>query len=353
MISTVVFALVILFFGWIVKRLLLLWRLPPGPWGLPLFGSGFELDLGNLPELLTKWHRKFGDIFSLSLPVHQDVIVVSSEELIHDVLVKRSSEFSGRPKSIRLHGLLGGNIDVTFGNDTPQWRVLKKALHVSLKMYGERLLVLEEIATLAVQEMVGKWKLLSGKVMNPRSDISNVVYKIISSLVFHKEFSQEEADCWGDIGDRFVSYFTDKAQYLELFPWLRHLPNADWKDLQDTHNEMMSFINTQIEHRLKLFDGINPQCTLDALKLYQCKYNQEDKKNQISDANIAYLAADLMGAGVVTTQRMTYTILAILADPNHADVAKTMQKEIDTNIGKETPRLADKHKLPYTEKRSV
>ncbi len=61
------------------------------------------------------------------------------------------------------------------------------------------------------------------------------------------------------------------------------------------------------------------------------------------------MMADLMGASLVTTHRKVYTILAILADPDHADIVRRMQREIHTNIGKETPRLADKHKLPYIE----
>ena len=348
MLSSVIFALATLFLVWVVKRLLLLWRLPPGPWGLPLIGSGLELDIGKLPELLTKWHRKHGDIFSLTLPVHQDIVVVSNDELIHEVLVKRSAEFAGRPNSIRIYGILDGNVNIGLVNDTPHWRVLKKALIVSLKMYGERLILLEEIATSAVQHMVEKWRKQSGNIINPRNDISDVVYKIISSLVFRKEFSEKEAELWVDISFRFFSAFTDRAQYLELFPWLRYLPNADWTFLQDTNKEMMSFINSQIKQRLKDFDGTNPECTLDALKLYQKKYNKDNTENVISDINISHMAADLM-AGVTTMQRITYTILAILADPNHADIVRKMHKEIQTNIGRETPRLADKHKLPYVE----
>ncbi len=95
------------------------------------------------------------------------------------------------------------------------------------------------------------------------------------------------------------------------------------------------------------FDGVNPECTLDALILYQREYNNENMK-KITDDNIAYMASDLLGAGLTTTSRMIYTILAIFADPDHADIVQKMQTEIDKNIGKEIPRLADKRKLPYT-----
>ncbi len=193
MISSIIFAFGTLIILWILRRILLLGQLPPGLWGYPIIGSGFEMDFGKLPELRTKWHRKYGDIFSFSLPIHQDIIVVNSYELIHEVLVKRSAEFSGRPTSIRLHALFGGNLEVAFHDDTPERRVLKKALNVSLKMYGETLLVLEDISISAIQDMVGKWRQNSGQVFNPKDDVSRLVYRIMSSLVFHREFSQRDA----------------------------------------------------------------------------------------------------------------------------------------------------------------
>ena len=348
MMSSVFCALMILVLLWMLKRFLLLLRLPSGPWGLPLIGSGFALDFGDLPDLLTRWHRRYGDIFSFSLPVHQDVIVVSSYELIHEVLVKRSSEFSGRIKSIRLDRLYDGTVNLGFSTDTLKWRVLKKAVNVCMKTYGEKLLVLEDIATSAVQDMVEKWRRQSPIIINPTNDISEVVYKTISSLVFHKEFSQREAEHWAEITRKFnMVGFADKAQYIELFPWLRYLPNADWKFLEDTHKETIDFINNQIKHRLEYFDGINAECTLDALLLYQRKYNQENKENHISDAEVAYIALSLMGAAELTTHGIIYSILAILA--GHVDVAKKMQKEIEANIGNRPPKLSDRQKLPFVE----
>ncbi len=351
MILSVFVALLVLLILWVVKRIMLICRLPPGPWGLPLLGSGIAVDLGNLPNLLTRWHKRYGDIFSISLPVHQDVIVVSSYELIHEVLVKRSSDFSDRPPCIRAFGFLDFNTEIVFTNDTPQRRVLKKALAVSLKMYGERLIVLEEIAIFAVQELIEKWRKQSGSVINPAKNLSDFVCKTLSSLVFHKAFTQEEAKSWAEIDYKGFLSLTDKAQYLEIFPWLRYLPNVDWTFFQDTNKEMMSFIYKKIEHRMNDFDGINPECTLDALKLYQAKYNKENKENIISDTNIAYLLVDIMIPGLTTTLRTAYALLAILADPDHSHVVRKMQDEIDRNIGKDPPRIADKqrHKLPYIE----
>ncbi len=53
--------------------------------------------------------------------------------------------------------------------------------------------------------------------------------------------------------------------------------------------------------------------------------------------------------GVNTTRHAFSAFLALIADPDYADVVRKMQEQINTNIGRETPRLADRQKLPYVE----
>ena len=51
--------------------------------------------------------------------------------------------------------------------------------------------------------------------------------------------------------------------------------------------------------------------------------------------------------GTATTFRATHAYVAILT--NNPDLQKRLQREVDEAIGEETPRLADKEKMPYME----
>ena len=51
--------------------------------------------------------------------------------------------------------------------------------------------------------------------------------------------------------------------------------------------------------------------------------------------------------GTSTTFRATHALVAILT--NYPELQKQLQREVDEAIGGETPRLADKEKMPYTE----
>ena len=50
-------------------------------------------------------------------------------------------------------------------------------------------------------------------------------------------------------------------QYLDLFPWLRHLPNPDWDFVQKTNVKMMAFVGEHLRKRrvivLREFDRNN------------------------------------------------------------------------------------------------
>ena len=56
-----------------------------------------------------------------------------------------------------------------------------------------------------------------------------------------------------------------------------------------------------------VFDGVDPQCTTDALLMYQKKYNQQENiAEEISDDNIANAVCDLMAAGKIEEARWPY-----------------------------------------------
>ena len=57
------------------------------------------------------------------------------------------------------------------------------------------------------------------------------------------------------------------------------------------------------------------------------------------------LLAYVLGTG--TTFRATHSFVAILT--NNPELQKRLQQEVDEAVGDETPRLADKEKMPYME----
>ncbi len=90
---------------WLARRSAL--PLPPGPKGYPLIGNAFDIP-HHYPWLTyAEWARNYGDVFSFSV-FGKTTIVLSSLEAVTELLEKRSSNYSDRPRmvfALILHGL--------------------------------------------------------------------------------------------------------------------------------------------------------------------------------------------------------------------------------------------------------
>ncbi len=69
--------------------------MPPGPWSFPFLGLAYQIDQDAPHLTYARWVKKYGDIMSMTLFGTQRVVVVSSEETIREVLVKKQDHFSG------------------------------------------------------------------------------------------------------------------------------------------------------------------------------------------------------------------------------------------------------------------
>lgn len=74
--------------------------LPPGPKGLPLIGSPYELP-NKYPWLeYAKWTKKYGAMFSFKV-FGSPTIVINSARAATELLEKRSANYSDRPRMVR------------------------------------------------------------------------------------------------------------------------------------------------------------------------------------------------------------------------------------------------------------
>ncbi|GFU14633.1 cytochrome P450 2J5 [Trichonephila clavipes] len=86
-----------------------MFKLPPGPSGLPFLG--YYPFLSSEPEKdYTRMGKIYGDIFSFRSLGGNLIVVVNSVKLIKEVLVKRADEFQGRPKSYSLDSWFTGGL---------------------------------------------------------------------------------------------------------------------------------------------------------------------------------------------------------------------------------------------------
>ena len=108
------FYTLLVFFGVLGLTRLVQWyrrvrSLPPGPWGLPLFGYLPFMD-GDVHLKFAEMAKKYGSMFSAKLGT-QLVVVLSDYRIIRETF--RREEFTGRPHT-EFNNILGGYGEFNF-----------------------------------------------------------------------------------------------------------------------------------------------------------------------------------------------------------------------------------------------
>ena len=100
----VLFATILLCYVYYCSRIRVFHRLPPGPPGEPVIGHTRKIPLESPWILLSKWNKKYGDIFSVRL-FGCPLIVLGSFSLARELMEKRGKNYSDRPRAV-MHGEL-------------------------------------------------------------------------------------------------------------------------------------------------------------------------------------------------------------------------------------------------------
>ncbi|KAF4609438.1 hypothetical protein D9613_012939 [Agrocybe pediades] len=80
---------------------------PPGPKGIPLLGNLLDLQGGSEWVKFDKWSKELGSDIIYVRAAGNAIVVLNSLEVIDDLLEKRSSKFSSRPRLPMVNELMG------------------------------------------------------------------------------------------------------------------------------------------------------------------------------------------------------------------------------------------------------
>ncbi|CCL98339.1 uncharacterized protein FIBRA_00333 [Fibroporia radiculosa] len=92
---------------------------------LPTLGNIHQLPTKHQHRTLTKWAAKYGDVFYIQI-CHKPVVLVNTLQAAHDLMEKRSSLYSDRPRTVVFTELMGFEPTTSilpYGN---QWRLHRK-----------------------------------------------------------------------------------------------------------------------------------------------------------------------------------------------------------------------------------
>ncbi|KAK3113062.1 hypothetical protein LTR53_010019 [Teratosphaeriaceae sp. CCFEE 6253] len=286
----------------------------------------FDFGDSHLHHKLTEWSQTYGDFFSYTM-AQSPVIVLSSPEVLSDLLLKRGQKYSSRPRSSAQASLM-----------TQDARIVQLP-------YGERFRNAKMF--LPFQEYESR-QTLKNLLNEPKAfweEVSRYSGSITFSTLLGCRFERSDAFIPQQIGLKMQIFFTNirpGAWAVDWFPLLDCLPNilAPWRQkVVDARNQVMPFYSVFYDAmKTRMVEGTAPDCFVKRLL--------GESGKAMSETEHLHLMAELLTAGTETTATtLQWFMKAAVLYP---ETIARAQEELDRVVGHSRfPGWEDQARLPY------
>ena len=318
-------------------------KLPPGPRGLPVFGSLLELR-HDTHLAIDRLAKCYGEICLLrfgSVPT----VIISEPALLHEAFGK--TELADRWVS-DIMNTLSGQKDLVLAPYGDHWRQMQRFANRELLSARNIDNVRERHIEYVVDGLVARMAEMgdAGEPVSPPV----MTAQTNAALMFRSIFGQPEDSTDEFLEQReallaYINFIFNSATATNLadyIPWLRFLPNNALKEATRQAEIGGAIIRALVE------DARNrPGLDLsDPTSLVEVMLAKEESGEITSDMTCD-LCMDLLIAGTDTSAQTVNWFLLLMA--NHPEVQDKVHKELDRVIGQDAlPTVEDRTRLPYT-----
>ncbi|CAL8248782.1 unnamed protein product [Lota lota] len=317
--------------------------LPPGPRGLPFLGNMMDLSQKHLPSHLTQLARRYGCIYTLRCG-GSTLVVLNSTDVIKEALVKKWSDFAGRPISYTGALVSGGGRSISLGDYSEEWRAQRRLVHRALQRCSHTTLhaLIQKQALVLREVLIG----YNSSAVDLSEDFTVAASNVITTLTFEKEYEKdsEELQQLHSCLNKIVSLWGSPwISVLDSFPLLRKLPNRPFSRLLKEVARRDDIIGTQIEE-FKLKDNKSEDSITESL-LKGIEQNIGSVSGvRLTDAHLHMATVDLLIGGTETTAAwLSWTVAFLLHRPQ---VQTQVYEEMCGVLEDRYPQYSDRQRLP-------
>lgn len=317
-------------------------KLPPGPRGLPLFGS--LLDVRKDSHLaITRLCRRYGDVCLMrfgSVPT----VVISHPELLREAFEK--VELADRWVS-QIMEILTDQKDLVIAPYGEHWRQMQRFANRellsarTLETVRER--HIEHVVDALVERVCDHAD--QGLPFAPGSALASSNSTLMFRAIFgrdddnSREFIKQRDDLLAYVDWIFGS--PTAAKLADFFPWLRFLPNRGLKEAV-RQKEIGSAIIDSLVHTAWNRPGLDlsaPTCLVEVML-------SNVESGEITEQMTKDLCMDLMVAGIDTSAQTVNWFMLLIG--NRPEVQSKIHEELNRVIGSGVlPTVEDRTRLPY------
>ena len=317
-------------------------KLPPGPRGLPVFGS--LLEIRNDTHLaIDRLVKRYGDLCLLrfgSVPT----VIISEPSLLHEAFGK--TVLADRWVS-EIMDILSGQKDLVLAPYGEHWRQMQRFANRELLSARNIDTVRERYIERVVNGLVDR--------MAEAGDLGEPVFPMQltmqsnSDLMFRALFGRNEDESaeFLEQRDRLLAYISwlfasaTATNLVDYIPWLRFLPNNSVKEAS-RQAQISSEVITALVEAARERPGVDlsaPTCLVEVMLA-------KEDAGEISSAMTKDLCADMIIAGTDTSAQTVNWFLLLLA--NRPEIQARVHEELDRVIGRNAlPTVDDRTRLPY------
>ena len=318
-------------------------KLPPGPRGLPVFGS--LLDVRHDTHLaIDQLARRYGDVCLLrfgSVPT----VIINDPDLLQDAFGK--TDLADRWVS-EIMDILSQQKDLVMAPYGEHWRQMQRFANRELLSARNLDNVRERYIEGVVNDLVEQM----GRAGDAGESVSptDLTARSNSTLMFRSIFGHEE-EAGGEFLEQreallehvnWIFANATASNLADYIPWLRFLPNGGVKEAR-RQSEIGSTIITALVEGARQHSGLGlsaPSCLVEVMLA-------REKAGEITADMTRDLCMDLLIAGTDTSSQTVNWTLLLLA--NRPEIQAKVHEELDRVIGPDAlPTVEDRTRLPYT-----
>ncbi|XP_071352566.1 cytochrome P450 2G1-like [Trachinotus anak] len=346
--STVILAGLILALLWVISvKNSRKYRLPPGPFALPLIGNLPQLDKNAPFKSFLKFSETYGPVMTLYLGWQRTVVLVGYDS-VKEALVDQADDFTGRgPLPFLLKATKGYGLGISNGE---RWRQLRRFTLTTLRDFGMGRKGMEEWIQEESKHLTARIETFKASPFDPTFLLSRTVSNVICCLVFGQRFSYEDKQflhLLNIISEILKFGSSPLGQMYNVFPWLMERLPGQQHTVFAQVEEVREFIKMKIQEHKETLDPSSPR---DFIDCFLIRMNQEKHipTTEFHYENLVSTVMNLFLAGTETTSStIRYALSVLIKYPN---IQEKMQQEIDNVIGKDRcPNMENRKSLPFTD----
>ncbi|XP_048736456.1 steroid 17-alpha-hydroxylase/17,20 lyase-like isoform X2 [Ostrea edulis] len=332
---------------YVIRRLR--YRLPPGPWCIPLIGHYKVYNSLEVHKKLVELSKKYGPIVRLYFGP-KTWIVLNDIDAVLEALVEKKADFAGRAKFETDYAFTEGGKDIVFGNYSPTWKLHRKIAGKALRRYLQG-----DLLDNMIQDNMNKFLNKMTEQKDP------FIFKdYVDLMIFHQLYTI----CFGEkrpIDDPEVKKLLELGEDLnrcltvglleDVVPYLKDIyTTAGWRSFRDTTDQILKILRTKFKQHMDTFEpGVNRDFIDSMLIARHEAENEGDEAvlEKLDDTHLIQTVSDIFFGGVITTRYTMDWFVYFMT--KHPDIQTQCQMEIDRVVDSGRPSMKHRKNLDFTE----